>query len=145
MKKLRKINDSFQVPNFEHPQVAGLHRAAPKRGKGKKANAIQAPAEGAKELTDEQKAQDAILIDLIDMDADDCIVPCFCFNWFFWVGFQFDFKFVVVTPHEGGTFFWTKVIDSKAAAAALMRKRKRQSRPVRTTPRSRKRTRSSPA
>ncbi len=76
-----------------------LSAAAPKRGKGKKANATQAPAEQPKELTDEQKAEDAILIDLIDMDADDCIVPCFCFICFLF-SIQ-DFKFVVVTPPEG--------------------------------------------
>ena len=46
-----------------------------------------------------------------------------CLAWFFGVGFQFDFKFVAVTPHEGGTFFWTKVIDSKAAAASADEKK----------------------
>ena len=60
-----------------------LAAAAPKRGKGKKAADDKAQDQQPKELTDEQKAQEAILIDLIDLDADDCIVPCFCFIFCF--------------------------------------------------------------
>lgn len=77
-----------------------LAAAAPKRGKGKKAADDKAQDQQPKELTDEQKAQEAILVDLIDLDADDCVVPCFCFMFLFWLGF----KFVVgdvVTQHEG--------------------------------------------
>lgn len=121
-----------------------LAAAAPKRGKGKKANQQDdSKQEDVKELTDEQKAEEAILIDLIDMDADDCIVPCFCFNSFFWLGFKFVVG-VVVTPHEGGFFCGPRSLIQRLQKL-LRRRGKRQSWPVRTMPRPRKRTRSSPA